>query len=78
MYFVVSIKKKLIDMIHLLIIQKQWLKKMLHAYEESLERAKNIGLLSETRKEIIHMQLETAYRERMKQMYEAIKRHLDY
>ena len=32
--------------------------KMLHAYEESLERAKNIRLLSEARKEIIRMQFE--------------------
>ncbi|CAF4346622.1 unnamed protein product, partial [Rotaria sp. Silwood2] len=52
--------------------------KMLHGYEESLERAKSIELLSEARKDIINMGLETAYRERMKQMYEAVKRRLDY
>ncbi|CAF1593608.1 unnamed protein product [Rotaria sp. Silwood1] len=52
--------------------------KMLHAYEESLERAKNIGQLADARKDIINMILETAYRERMKQMYEAVKRRLDY
>ena len=32
--------------------------KMLHSYEESLERAKNIRLLFEARKEITRMQLE--------------------
>ncbi|CAF1583043.1 unnamed protein product [Rotaria magnacalcarata] len=52
--------------------------KMLHAYEESLERAKSISLLAEARKDIINMGLEAAYRERMKQMYEAVKRRLDY
>jgi hypothetical protein len=52
--------------------------KILHAYEDSLERAKNIDLLSDARKEIIHMQLKTTYRERMKQLYEAVKRRLDY
>lgn len=52
--------------------------KMLHGYEDSLTRAKNIGLLGDARKDIINMALETAYRERMKQMYEAVKRRLDY
>lgn len=52
--------------------------KTLHGYEESLSRAKNIGLLADARKDIIDMALETAYRERMKQMYEAVKRRLDY
>jgi F-type H+-transporting ATPase subunit b len=52
--------------------------KMLHAYEESLARAKGIGQLADARKDIINMALETAYRERMKQMYEAVKRRLDY
>ncbi|CAF0870240.1 unnamed protein product [Rotaria sp. Silwood1] len=52
--------------------------KMLHSYEESLERAKTIGKLHEARQDIINMALETAYRERMKQMYEAVKRRLDY
>jgi hypothetical protein len=31
--------------------------KMLHGYEESLARAKNIGLLSDARKDIINMTL---------------------
>ncbi|CAF1343128.1 unnamed protein product [Adineta ricciae] len=52
--------------------------KMLHGYEESLERAKNIGILSDARKEIVNMALETAYRDRLRQMYEAVKRRLDY
>src|ERR1700733_13524041 len=52
--------------------------KMLHAYEESLARAKGIGQLANARTDIINMALETAYRERMKQMYEAVKRRLDY
>jgi F-type H+-transporting ATPase subunit b len=52
--------------------------KMLHGYEESLARAKGIGHLADARKDIINMALETAYRERMKQMYEAVKRRLDY
>ena len=52
--------------------------KMLHGYEESLARAKGIGQLADARKDIINMALETAYRERMKQMYEAVKRRLDY
>ena len=52
--------------------------KTLHAYENSLERAKNIGLLGDARKDIIHMALEAAYRDRMRQMYEAVKRRLDY
>jgi len=52
--------------------------KMLHGYEESLSRAKGIGQLADARKDIINMALETAYRERMKQMYEAVKRRLDY
>lgn len=52
--------------------------KSLHAYEEALERAKNIGQLADARKDILHMALETTYRERMKQMYEAVKRRLDY
>ena len=52
--------------------------KALHSYEESLGRAKNIGLLADARKDIINMTLEAAYRERMKQMYEAVKRRLDY
>lgn len=52
--------------------------KTLHAYEESFERAKNISLLAEARKDIIHMGLEATYRDRMKQMYEAVKRRLDY
>lgn len=51
---------------------------MLHSYEESLERAKSVGLLAEARKDIINMGLEAAYRERMRQMYEAVKRRLDY
>jgi F-type H+-transporting ATPase subunit b len=52
--------------------------KMLHGYEESLARAKGIGQLADARKDIINMALETAYRDRMKQMYEAVKRRLDY
>jgi F-type H+-transporting ATPase subunit b len=52
--------------------------KALHGYEESLARAKGIGQLADARKDIINMALETAYRERMKQMYEAVKRRLDY
>ena len=52
--------------------------KMLHGYEESLERAKGVGKLGDARKDIVHMALETAYRERMRQMYEAVKRRLDY
>jgi len=52
--------------------------KMLHGYEESLARAKGIGLLADVRKDIINMTLEASYRERMKQMYEAVKRRLDY
>ncbi|CAF0871041.1 unnamed protein product [Adineta ricciae] len=52
--------------------------KMLHGYEESLERAKNIGILGDARKEIVSMALETAYRDRLRQMYEAVKRRLDY
>ena len=52
--------------------------KMLHGYEDSLTRAKGIGLLADARKDIINMALETAYRERMRQMYEAVKRRLDY
>jgi hypothetical protein len=52
--------------------------KMLHGYEESLARAKGIGHLAVARKDIINMALEIAYRERMKQMYEAVKRRLDY
>ncbi len=52
--------------------------KMLHGYEESLERAKNVGQLGEARKDIINMALEAAYRDRMKQMYEAVKKRLDY
>ena len=52
--------------------------KMLHGYEESLERAKNIGILADARKEIVSMALETAYRDRLRQMYEAVKRRLDY
>ncbi|CAF0863118.1 unnamed protein product [Adineta steineri] len=52
--------------------------KMLHGYEESLERAKSVGKLGDARKDIINMALETAYRERMRQMYEAVKRRLDY
>ena len=52
--------------------------KMLHAYKKSLERAKNTGQLSKARKEIMNMTLETSHRERMKQLYEDVKRHLDY
>jgi F-type H+-transporting ATPase subunit b len=52
--------------------------KILHGYEESLARAKGIGQLADARKDIVNMALETAYRERMKQMYEAVKRRLDY
>jgi F-type H+-transporting ATPase subunit b len=52
--------------------------KMLHGYEESLTRAKSIGQLADARKDIVNMALETAYRERMKQMYDAVKRRLDY
>jgi len=52
--------------------------KMLHGYEESLARAKGIGQLADARKDIVNMALETAYRDRMKQMYEAVKRRLDY
>jgi F-type H+-transporting ATPase subunit b len=52
--------------------------KMLHGYEESLTRAKSIGQLADARKDILNMSLETAYRERMKQMYDAVKRRLDY
>jgi len=52
--------------------------KMLHSYEESLDRAKGIGKLADARKDIINMALETAYRERMKQMYDAVKKRLDY
>jgi F-type H+-transporting ATPase subunit b len=52
--------------------------KTLHSYEESLARAKNIGLLADARKDIINMALEASYRDRMKQMYEAVKRRLDY
>ncbi len=52
--------------------------KMLHGYEESLTRARGIGQLADARKDIINMALETAYRERMRQMYEAVKRRLDY
>ncbi|CAF4086358.1 unnamed protein product, partial [Adineta steineri] len=43
-----------------------------------LERAKSVGKLGDARKDIINMALETAYRERMRQMYEAVKRRLDY
>ena len=52
--------------------------KSLHLYEEALERAKNIGHLAEARKDVLQMALETTYRERMRQMYEAVKRRLDY
>jgi F-type H+-transporting ATPase subunit b len=52
--------------------------KMLHGYEESLARAKNVGQLADARKDIINMALETAYRDRLRQMYEAVKRRLDY
>ena len=52
--------------------------KTLHAYEESFGRAKNISLLAEARKDIIHIGSEATYRVRMKQMYEAVKRRLDY
>ena len=52
--------------------------KMLNDYEESLARAKDIGQLAHAKKDIIDMTLETVYRERMKQMYEAVKRRLDY
>ncbi|CAF1413971.1 unnamed protein product [Adineta ricciae] len=52
--------------------------KMLHGYEESLERAKGVGQLADARKDIVHMALEAAYRDRMRQMYEAVKRRLDY
>jgi hypothetical protein len=52
--------------------------KALHGYEESLERAKSIGHLAVARKEIVHMALESAYRERMKNMFDAVKRRLDY
>ena len=52
--------------------------KALHNYEESFNRAKNVSLLVDARKEILQMSLETVYRERMKQMYEAVKRRLDY
>jgi len=37
--------------------------KILHAYEESLARAKGVGQLADARKDIINMRLETAYRE---------------
>ena len=52
--------------------------KALHNYEESLARAKNIGLLADARKDIINMALEASYRERLKQLYESVKRRLDY
>jgi F-type H+-transporting ATPase subunit b len=52
--------------------------KMLHGYEESLTRAKSIGQLADARKDIINMALEAAYRERLKQIYDAVKRRLDY
>jgi F-type H+-transporting ATPase subunit b len=52
--------------------------KMLHGYEESLTRAKSIGQLADARKDIINMALEAAYRDRLKQMYDAVKRRLDY
>jgi F-type H+-transporting ATPase subunit b len=52
--------------------------KMLHGYEESLNRAKGIGKLADARKDIINMALETAYRDRLRQMYESVKRRLDY
>ena len=52
--------------------------KMLHSYEQSLERARNIGELSVARNDILNMGLEATYRERMKQTYEAVKRRLDY
>jgi len=52
--------------------------KMLHTYEQSLARAKAVGQVIEARKEVLQMGLESAYRERMRQMYEAVKRRLDY
>lgn len=52
--------------------------KSLHSYEESLERARNVSLLVDARKELLQMGLEAAYRERMKQVYESVKRRLDY
>ena len=52
--------------------------KMFHGYEELLAHAKCIGHLADARKDIINMALETACKERMKQMYEADKRRLDY
>jgi len=52
--------------------------KALHSYEDSLARAKGIGQLADARKEIVNMALESAYRERLKQMYDAVKRRLDY
>ena len=52
--------------------------KMLHGYEESLTRAKGVGQLADARKDIVNMALEAAYRDRMRQMYEAVKRRLDY
>jgi F-type H+-transporting ATPase subunit b len=52
--------------------------KMLHGYEESLDRAKGIGKLADARKDIINMALEAAYRDRLRQMYESVKRRLDY
>ncbi|CAF1363560.1 unnamed protein product [Didymodactylos carnosus] len=47
-------------------------------YEQQIENAKSIDLVAEARKEILNMQLEIIYRERMKQMYDGVKRRLDY
>ncbi|CAF1112669.1 unnamed protein product [Rotaria sordida] len=51
---------------------------MLHAYQQSLECAKPIRKLTQARKYIIYIGLETVYRERLKQIYEPVKHRLDY
>ena len=51
--------------------------KIVHAYEESLARAKSIGELGEARKDILNIAVATTYQERIKQICEAVKRQLD-
>jgi F-type H+-transporting ATPase subunit b len=52
--------------------------KMLHHYEQALDRAQSVGHIGEARKDVLNMALEAGYRERMRLMYEAVKRRLDY
>jgi len=52
--------------------------KQLHLYEMAMEKAGAVDMISEARREILSIQLETSYRERLKQAYESVKRRLDY